>query len=172
MFEEPNSSSSAYVTAERKKRGGALKIKFGIPFFFVTPPPPPHFPSFSKWGGGGWRGSAARKMKCPNPTGYVRCFFFKNRRVDVYLNFPKNMFLCPNQLTAGFRNQGKFLLVESGILENLACGIQNPRHWNPEYSSKNLESHGSLELRIQFSVTKSGIPALGIQNPRRGFQDP
>ena len=172
MFEEPNSSSSAYVTAERKKRGGALKIKFGIPFFFVTPPPPSLPLLLQVGGGGGWRGSAARKMKCPNPTGYVSCFFFKNRRVDVYLNFQKNTFLSPNQLTAGFRNQGKFLLVESGILENLACGIQNPRHWNPEYSSKNLESHGSLELRIQFSVTKSGIPALGIQNPRRGFQDP
>ena len=124
------------------------------------------------WEGVGGGGSAARKMKCPNPAGYVRCFFFKNRRVNVYLTFQKNMFLSPNQLTAGFRNQGKFLLVESGILENLACGIQNPGHWNPEYSSKNLESHCSLELRIQFPVTKSGIPAPGIQNPRHGFQDP
>ena len=127
-----------------------------------------HKPHGRGWGGG----SAARKMKCPNPAGYVRCFFFKNRRVNVYLTFQKNMFVSPNQLTAGFRNQGKFLLVESGILENLACGIQNPGHWNPEYSSKNLESHCSLELRIQFPVTKSGIPAPGIQNPRHGFQDP
>ena len=36
---------------------------------------------------------------------------------------------------------GKFLPVESGILENFACGIRNPEPWNPEYSRRNPESH-------------------------------
>ena len=31
--------------------------------------------------------------------------------------------------------------VESGILENFACGIRNPEPWNPEYSCRNPESH-------------------------------
>ena len=36
---------------------------------------------------------------------------------------------------------GTFLLMESGIRENFACGIRNPGVWNPEYSSTNPESH-------------------------------
>ena len=35
----------------------------------------------------------------------------------------------------------KFTLVESGIRKYFAHGIWNPRFWNPEYSSRNLESH-------------------------------
>ena len=43
---------------------------------------------------------------------------------------------------------GTFLLMESGIRENFACGIRNP-----EYSSSNPESHN--------------IPlTIGIQNPK------
>ena len=30
---------------------------------------------------------------------------------------------------------------DSGIWEIFACGIQNPMLWNPEYISRNLESH-------------------------------
>ena len=36
---------------------------------------------------------------------------------------------------------GNFLLVESGIRELFACGIQNLGPLNPEYSSRNPESH-------------------------------
>ena len=46
-----------------------------------------------------------------------------------------------------------FLLMESGIRENFACGIRNPGVWNPEYSSTNPESHNN-------PLT------LGIQNPK------
>ena len=35
---------------------------------------------------------------------------------------------------------GKFLHVESGILETFARGIRNPGPWNPEYSCQNPES--------------------------------
>ena len=46
-----------------------------------------------------------------------------------------------------------FLLMESGIRENFACGIRNPRVWNPEYTSTNPESHNN-------PLT------IGIQNPK------
>ena len=36
---------------------------------------------------------------------------------------------------------GKFLHLESGILEIFACGIRNPGPWNPEYRCRNPESH-------------------------------
>ena len=36
---------------------------------------------------------------------------------------------------------GAFLLVESEIRGNSACGIRNPGLWNLEYSSRNSESH-------------------------------
>ena len=36
---------------------------------------------------------------------------------------------------------GKFLHLESGILEIFVCGIRNPGPWNPEYRSRNPESH-------------------------------
>ena len=40
---------------------------------------------------------------------------------------------------------------DSGILANFACGIGNPEIWNPEFSSRNLESH----LRLKFAVFKN-----------------
>ena len=43
----------------------------------------------------------------------------------------------------------KFTLVESGIREYFAHGIWNPRFWNPEYSSRNLESLNGLESGIR-----------------------
>ena len=36
---------------------------------------------------------------------------------------------------------GKFLHLESGILEIFARGIRNPGPWNPEYRCRNPESH-------------------------------
>ena len=50
--------------------------------------------------------------------------------------------------------------MESGIEEKFACGIQNPGLWNPEYSSRNPESHKRLETRIQVPMTKTGIHYL------------
>ena len=59
------------------------------------------------------------------------------------------------------RESGKFLLVESGIQENFTCGIWNPGQWNPEYGSKNPESHYKWwECRIQVILTKTGIQYL------------
>ena len=40
---------------------------------------------------------------------------------------------------------------DSGILANFSCGIGNPEIWNPEFSSRNLESH----LRLKFAVFKN-----------------
>ena len=40
---------------------------------------------------------------------------------------------------------------DSGILANVSCGIGNPEIWNPEFSSRNLESH----LRLKFAVFKN-----------------
>lgn len=51
----------------------------------------------------------------------------------------------------------KFLSVESGIRENFASEIRNPVFWNPEYRSKNPESHKRLEPEIQGPLTKSGV---------------
>ena len=42
---------------------------------------------------------------------------------------------------SGFRNLRKFWYVNSGVRENFARWIQNPGLWNPEYSSRNLESY-------------------------------
>ena len=43
--------------------------------------------------------------------------------------------------------------------------------WNPEYSSRNPESHQRLEFRIQVLLTNTGIrnPQRGIQNPRQSW---
>ena len=40
---------------------------------------------------------------------------------------------------------------DSGVLANVSCGIGNPEIWNPEFSSRNLESH----LRLKFAVFKN-----------------
>ena len=40
---------------------------------------------------------------------------------------------------------------DSGILANVSCGIGNPEIWNPEFSSRNLESL----LRLKFAVFKN-----------------
>ena len=57
---------------------------------------------------------------------------------------------------------GKFWLLESGILG----------FWNPEYSSRNSESHNRLESRIQVPMTQTGIQLPGIRNLRCGIQNP
>ena len=44
--------------------------------------------------------------------------------------------------------------------EKFACGIRNPGLWNPEYGSRNQESHYRLESRIQAPLKK-------IRNLRR-----
>ena len=53
---------------------------------------------------------------------------------------------------------------DSGIREIFACGIWNPGLWNPEYSSRNPESHQRLKSGIQIPLTKN--LESGIQNPR------
>ena len=45
-------------------------------------------------------------------------------------------------------------------LRNFPCGMENPALWNPEYSSRNPESHLRLESRIQVPLTKTGIQYL------------
>ena len=67
---------------------------------------------------------------------------------------------------------GKFLHVESGILETFACGIRNPGPWNPEYSCQNPESPLQLESGIQVPLYKIWRLVIGIRNPRRGIQNP
>ena len=49
---------------------------------------------------------------------------------------------------------------DSGIREKFGCEIQNPGLWNPEYSSRNPESHWRLESRIQVPQTETGIQYL------------
>ena len=70
------------------------------------------------------------------------------------------------------------LLVESEIPENFACENQNPGPWNPEYSSKNPESHywnPESQPRPQgFSLKKWVGPffkgkALGTRLPESKF---
>ena len=39
--------------------------------------------------------------------------------------------------------------------DNLSCGIRNSGLWNPEYSSRNPESHERLESGIQVPMTKN-----------------
>ena len=72
-------------------------------------------------------------------------------------------------------------IIESRFWESFAFGIQklgkylfwnlNPRLWNPEYSSRNPESH-QLESRIQVPPTKTGIQYLesGIQGVESSIQ--
>ena len=49
---------------------------------------------------------------------------------------------------------------DSAIGENFACGIRNPGLWNPEFSSRNLESHWRLESRIPVPLTKTETQRL------------
>ena len=44
---------------------------------------------------------------------------------------------------------------ESGTREIFSCKIRNSGLWNPEYSSRNLESHRRLKSRIQVPVTRN-----------------
>lgn len=53
----------------------------------------------------------------------------------------------------------KFLPQESGIEENFAYRILKPRFWNPEYSSRSLESYNDWN------------PESRIQNMETRFQD-
>ena len=52
------------------------------------------------------------------------------------------------------------------------CGIWNLGSWNPEYSSRNPESHKGLESEIQVPLTKNWNLVLRIRNPWRGIQNP
>ena len=65
---------------------------------------------------------------------------------------------------------GNILLVESRIRINFAYGIRNdPRFWNPEYNSRNPESHSRLVVLL----TNSGIQNLqsGIHGLESRIQD-
>ena len=60
-----------------------------------------------------------------------------------------------------------------GMRKIFACGIRNPGlKWNPEYSSRNSESHRRLESRIQVPLTNTGIqyPESGIRIVESRFQ--
>ena len=57
---------------------------------------------------------------------------------------------------------GKFFLVVSGIHEIFTCGIWNPGLWDPEYSSRNSESHQGLESEINY--LESGIHNMESRN--------
>ena len=61
----------------------------------------------------------------------------------------------------------------SGIRENFAYGIRNPSICNPEYSSRNPESHWRLESRIHLLLTNTGIRYLesGIHSIESRIQD-
>ena len=58
---------------------------------------------------------------------------------------------------------GKFLLVESGIWEFF---LRNPGLWNPEYNSRNPESHWRVESGIQASSTDKKNPEFMSWNPQ------
>ena len=64
-------------------------------------------------------------------------------------------------------------ILEYGIQENFACGIQNPELWNTEYSSRNPESYKGLESRIQVPLKKCAIKYLesGIYGVKSRIQD-
>ena len=49
------------------------------------------------------------------------------------------------------------MYVSTQVKELGAFRIRNLWLWNPEYSSRNPESHKRSESRIQFSLTKTGI---------------
>ena len=60
---------------------------------------------------------------------------------------------------------------DSGYREIFACGKWNPWLWNPEYSSRNTESHSRLESRIQVPriknpVSSTGNPEFTAYNPQ------
>ena len=81
-------------------------------------------------------------------TGNIWQSTFRGRRVS-------SLFCCIIPPTPR-----KFLLMESGIWEIFPCGMENPALWNPEYSSRNPESHLRLESRIQVPLTKTGIQCV------------
>ena len=47
----------------------------------------------------------------------------------------------PNGRESEFPNREILPFLESGIRESFASGIRYPGFWNPEYSSRNPESH-------------------------------
>ena len=52
----------------------------------------------------------------------------------------------PHLRESGLWHPGNVCLWNPGIHQMLTCGIQNPRFWNPEYSSKNpVSSTGNPE---------------------------
>ena len=61
----------------------------------------------------------------------------------------------------------------SGIKEIFAIGIRNVGFWDPEFNSRNLESHQRLESRIQVRLTNSGLQYLecGIHGVEFKIQD-
>ena len=59
----------------------------------------------------------------------------------------------PHLRESGLRNPGNVCLWNPGIHQMLTCGIQNPRFWNAEYSSKN-------------PVSSTGNPESTAWNPR------
>ena len=61
----------------------------------------------------------------------------------------------------------------SGIRENFAYEIRNPRLLNLQYSSRNPESHLRLESKIQFSLTVTRIQyqESGIHGGESRIQD-
>ena len=61
----------------------------------------------------------------------------------------------------------------SGMKENFAIGIRNLGFWDPEFNSRNLESHQRLESRIQVRLTNSGLQYLesGIHGVESKIQD-
>lgn len=62
------------------------------------------------------------------------------------------------------------LVTETGRMNS-----QSPAYfglWNPEFSSRNPESHWTLESRIKFYWQGMQDLVPGIQNPWRGFQSP
>ena len=64
-------------------------------------------------------------------------------------------------LESGFRIR-KIFLVEIQNVGNVSCGVQNPRLWNLEYRSRNLDP---LTIVIQ-------NPVPGIRNTRRIIRNP
>ena len=69
------------------------------------------------------------------------CFFSRTESsLFLYLNSASNLVTIITGITQckGIRipESGKFVFVESGIRENFACGIRNPRIWNPESAQR------------------------------------
>ena len=77
------------------------------------------------------------------------------------INSCRTKFACSPVQDYKYEPEGDFCITarsrhmlcnpDSGILANFSCGIGNPEIWNPEFSSRNLESH----LRLKFAVFKN-----------------